>query len=221
MPRSFSAELLDGRAYRDLNELRGNLRDMARYDRWLGVFDEVLALVDLTRTRTTLDVGIGSGEFIALAQTRAPHVVWTALDLSLDVLHIAQAHTQSPKVQARAQMLPFADASFDVVTCANTLHHLNESDAMLLLRECARVARQRVVVLDLARHPLTTTGAWLLTRLTSRNHLTRADGVQSARRAYTAAEARTLAHAAGLTGAIVRQSVPVRYSLVWTRQATE
>jgi hypothetical protein len=82
---------------------------------------------------------------------------------------------------------------------------LNEADAVTLLRECARVARQRVVIVDLARSRLTLIGAWLLTRLTSCNPMTRADGVQSARRAYTPAEALALAEQAGFADARVRR----------------
>lgn len=212
MPRSTSAELLDTHGYRDLDELHENLRDMARYDRWLGVFDEMLQFARLAEARTALDVGVGSGTFIAHARNRAPHVAWTALDLSRDVLRISRecAH-DATHVQAQAQQLPFADSSFDVVTCANTLHHLDERGAVTLLQECARVARQRVVILDLARGWLTHAGAVLLTHLTSRNRLTRADGVHSAQRAYTADEARALVQTAGLTGATIQQRTPFRF----------
>ncbi len=214
MPRSLKPELLDDRAYENLNELRDNLRDMARYNRWLGMFDDVLRLAHLQTARTALDVGVGSGEFIALAHTRAPHVRWVALDLSHDVLHIAREHVHTPQVQGRAQHLPFADGSFDVVTCANTLHHLGERDAGLLVQECARVGRH-VVIADLARNRFMLAGAWLLTRLTSRNRLTRADGVQSVRRAFTAEEALELAQTSGLRGVVVQQRSLFRYAMVW------
>ena len=76
-------------------------------------------------------------------------------------------------------------------------HHLEPTDATALLRECARVARRGVIVVDLTRSYVTLAGVWLLTRLTTRNPMTRADGAQSARRAYTPIEARDLARAAG------------------------
>ncbi len=214
MPRSSGTELLDDHAYHDLNELRANLRDMARYDRWMGMFDDVLRAAHLQTARTALDVGVGSGEFIALAQARAPQVRWVAFDLSRDVLRIAREHTHAPQVQGRAQHLPFADGSFDVVTCANTLHHLGERDAMLLVQECARVGR-RVVIADLARNRCMLTGAWLLTRLTSSNRLTRADGVQSVRRAFTAEEALALAQKSGLHTIVVEKRLLFRYVMVW------
>jgi ubiquinone/menaquinone biosynthesis C-methylase UbiE len=218
MPRSESPELLDHAAWHDLAELRGNLHDMARYDRWLGVFDTVLKLAQLHEARTALDIGVGSGEFITFAQQRRPHTNWVVLDLSRAVLNIAREHTSAPQVQARAQHLPFVDGAFDVVTCANTLHHLNDADAVWLLRECARVGK-RGVVADLARQPLTTVGAWLLTHLTSRNRLTRTDGVHSAQRAYTVAEVQRLVAAAGWRHWVIHQHLPSQFVAVCVVEA--
>ncbi len=158
----------------------------------------------------------GSGGFIALAQTRAPQVRWVALDLSPDVLQITHEYTNAPRVQARAQHLPFADGSFDVVTCSNTLHHVSESDAVLLLQECARVG-QHVVVADVVRNRFMLWGAWLLTRLTTRNRLTRADGLHSVRRSFTVDEAVKLVQASGMQGAVVQQRLPFRLTVVWSQ----
>lgn len=48
--------------------------------------------------------------------------------------------------------MPFANASFDLVICADVLHHEEREDE--LLRECARVARRAVMVKDHARDGL-------------------------------------------------------------------
>ena len=48
-------------------------------------------------------------------------------------------------VQARAEALPFPDQAFDATMAVLTLHHW--SDRAAGLAECARVARQRVVLL--------------------------------------------------------------------------
>jgi SAM-dependent methyltransferase len=48
------------------------------------------------------------------------------------------------RVQADAERLPFADASFDLAFCVATLHHALDLAAMV--RELARVARRRGVV---------------------------------------------------------------------------
>ncbi|BCX05641.1 MAG: hypothetical protein KatS3mg053_3579 [Candidatus Roseilinea sp.] len=217
--RSSASELLDERAYRDLDELRGNLRDMARYDRWLGVFALALRLATsgLPPTQasyTGLDVGCGSGDFVAFARRTVSAVRWLGLDVSLDVLRVArQGRAGDVGICAQGAHLPFADRSVDVVTCIHLLHHLDPPHAMALLSELGRVARLRVVCLDLARSAHTLIGAWLLTRLTSRNRLTRADGVLSVWRAYTPIEAADLARQSGWTNFEVRSHGPFRYSL--------
>lgn len=221
--RSPASELLDECAYRDLDELRGNLRDMARYDRWLGVSALALQLATASLSPTSaactgLDVGCGSGDFVAYAEQHFSAVRWLGLDVSRDVLRIArQDHPGFGGICAQGTRLPFADAGVDVVTCIHLLHHFDPPDAIALLREFARVAQLRVVCLDLTRRAGTLIGAWLLTRLTSRNRLTRADGVQSARRAYTPDEAADLARRAGWTNFDVRAHGPFRYSLTLTR----
>ncbi len=221
--RSSASELLDERAYHDLEELRGNLRDMARYDRSLGVFALAIRLVTAalppTGTGYTgLDVGCGSCDFIAYAWQAASTVRWVGVDVSPDVLCVArQEHPELVEICAQGMRLPLADASADVVTCIHVLHHLNPPEAIALLHELRRVARLRVVCLDLNRNASTLVGAWLLTRLTSRNRLTRADGVQSVRRAYTAAEAADLARQAGWAHLHTRLHGPFRYSLMLMR----
>ncbi len=50
----------------------------------------------------------------------------------------------APAVQAGAEALPFADGSFDAVLAVLTLHHW--ADRAAGLTECARVARDRVVL---------------------------------------------------------------------------
>jgi SAM-dependent methyltransferase len=56
----------------------------------------------------------------------------------------------APAVQARAEGLPFADRSFDAVMGVLTIHHW--ADRASGLEECARVARQRVVLLTWDAH---------------------------------------------------------------------
>lgn len=213
MQRSTEPELLDAPAHAE-PALRVNLRDMSRYDRRLGTFSLALQLAtrDLRNATNALDVGMGNGAFMQFAAARSS-LRWAGVDASPAVIAIARETNAAPMIVALGQRLPFTNKCFDVVVCANTLHHLNECDAVLLLRECARVARQRVAIVDLARSRLTLIGAWLLTRLTSRNAMTLADGVQSARRAWTPAEASALMAQAGLARARVRRHGPFHFSV--------
>jgi len=63
----------------------------------------------------------------------------------------------APAIRARAEALPLADRSVDAVLAVLTLHHWSDREAGL--RECARVARQRVVILT---WDPATDGFWLV-----------------------------------------------------------
>ncbi len=51
-----------------------------------------------------------------------------------------------PDVICRAESLPFADGSFDVVACRTAAHHF--ADIRAAAREMARVSRDRVLIVD-------------------------------------------------------------------------
>ena len=88
----------------------------------------------------TLDVGCGGG-LLAEELARLGCTV-TGVDLSEPSLAIARAHAAHGDlaiayVAASAERLPFADASFALVTCCDVLEHLDDPDAALA--EIARV----------------------------------------------------------------------------------
>lgn len=88
--------------------------------------------------RTVLNVGAGTGSY------EPPDRLVVAVEPSA-VMIAQRAHGAAPAVQARGESLPFADASFDAVLAVLTLHHW--ADVRRGLAECARVARDRVVIL--------------------------------------------------------------------------
>ena len=85
-----------------------------------------------------LELGCGTGEFTRRVVAGGARVV--ALDLSGDLLAKARAKIGAAArfVRANAHVLPFADASFDVVYGCSILHHL---DVDLALREVRRILR--------------------------------------------------------------------------------
>ncbi|HEX2044677.1 MAG TPA: class I SAM-dependent methyltransferase [Gaiellaceae bacterium] len=85
--------------------------------------------------RTALDVATGGG-----------HVARRLRDAGLDVVTCDPAPGMRPDVVCRAEDLPFADGSFDVVTCRVAAHHFDDVPAAL--GEMARVARGRVLLVD-------------------------------------------------------------------------
>lgn len=88
--------------------------------------------------RTVVNVGAGVGSY----EPRDRAVV--AVEPSW-VMIGQRAHDQAPAVQARAEALPFADGAFDCALALLTLHHWSELERGL--REAARVARHRLVLL--------------------------------------------------------------------------
>jgi SAM-dependent methyltransferase len=118
---------------------------------------------------------------------------------------------------ADALALPFAAGSFDVVVLSLLLHHLDDREAVLALREAARVA-PLVVVNELHRTHANYLGARLLSlTLWRSNHLTSHDGPLSVLRAFRPGELRALATAAGLETVELRRRWFYRLVLVAAR----
>jgi SAM-dependent methyltransferase len=84
---------------------------------------------------TALDVATGGG-----------HVARRLREAGCSVVTVDPAPGMKPDVVARGEDLPFADGSFDVVTCRIAPHHF--ADVGAAVREMARVSRDRVVVED-------------------------------------------------------------------------
>jgi len=87
---------------------------------------------------SVLNVGAGTGSY------EPSHRQVVAVEPS-PVMLAQRSPGSAPVVQARAEDLPFAEAAFDAVLGVLTLHHW--TDQLRGLRECVRVARERVVML--------------------------------------------------------------------------
>ena len=67
-------------------------------------------------------------------------------DAGLEVVTIDSAPGMGPTVVSRAEEIPFADSSFDVVACRVAAHHFE--DPASALKEMARVSRALVLLSD-------------------------------------------------------------------------
>jgi ubiquinone/menaquinone biosynthesis C-methylase UbiE len=85
--------------------------------------------------RSALDVATGGG-----------HVARRLREAGLEVVSCDPAPGMQPDVICRAEDLPFAGASFDVVACRVAAHHF--SDVGAAVREMARVSADRVLMVD-------------------------------------------------------------------------
>lgn len=82
-----------------------------------------------------LDVATGGG-----------HVARRLEEAGASVVSVDPAPGMRPTVVSSAEHLPFADDSFDVVTCRIAAHHFD--DVRAAVREMARVSQRRVVLQD-------------------------------------------------------------------------
>jgi SAM-dependent methyltransferase len=87
---------------------------------------------------SVLNVGAGTGSY----EPRSHAIV--AVEPSRTMIE-QRPEGAAPAIQARAEALPFRNASFDAVLAILTVHHW--SDQAKGLSECARVARSKVVIL--------------------------------------------------------------------------
>ena len=87
------------------------------------------------RARRVLDLGCGTGFFLAELEAQRPGAV--GLDISHDMLRVSEQYVPGARVvTADAERLPFAERSFDAVFCKGSLHHTR--DHVRFLENCAR-----------------------------------------------------------------------------------
>jgi SAM-dependent methyltransferase len=128
--------------------------------------------------RTALDVATGGG-----------HVARRLRDAGIDVVSSDPAPGMRPDIVCRAEDLPFANASFDVVVTRVAAHHY--ADVEQAVAEMARIAARTVIVVD---NTFMGEDVEEAEKLRDPSHVCN----------YSEAEWRAFAEAAGLTVAEVR-----------------
>ncbi len=199
------------------SEFAGNLADLRKINRYLGenhailnVFSNLASDIALSSDRPirVLDVATGSADIpVAIATWARKHgrkIVVTAVDINpiavQEAASITQGYPEITVAVADGLSLPFKDESFDIVLFTKTLHHFSEDDDVRILKELDRVAAGGYIIMDLRRSWVAWVLITMLTRLFTRNRLTRHDGPMSVLRSYTDTELGALAEKAGLSG---------------------
>ena len=203
-----------------------SLRDVALANRLFGgrqaVLRELRSLLTAYpagRSLTLLDIGTGLGDIpaaaTALAASRGLSLHTIGLEHSAPLARAAAARCAAT-LTGSGLRLPFADASVDIVTCSQVLHHFDDATAGQLLRECTRTARTAVVIGDLRRSWLAAAGLWLASFPLGFHPVSRHDGVVSVLRGYTRRELHRLVHDATGYHAEVRHRLGFRITAVWS-----
>jgi ubiquinone/menaquinone biosynthesis C-methylase UbiE len=107
-----------------------------------------------------LDVGCGTGHWLAVAQSARPKPsLCFGLDPSAPML--ARARGGAPLahlIRARAEELPWADASFDRLFCVNVIHHV--TDRVRFFTEARRILKPGGGLLTIGMDPHTDRDEW-------------------------------------------------------------
>jgi len=224
--RSDKLEHIDTGAY-TAAEYESCIEELQLVNRWMGdahtlkrtLFREIRA--QSLREFSILDVGAGSGELLRVTAgwARQTGRRLRAVGLELNERSAESINEESNRfeeiasVRGDALQLPFSDSEFDYVMCSLFTHHFVDEQVVQILREMSRVAKRRIFVIDLNRHPIayflyTTAGKLIL-----HNRLLRHDGALSILRSFKPDELFELAQQAGLKDVMVERHFPFRLVL--------
>jgi 2-polyprenyl-3-methyl-5-hydroxy-6-metoxy-1,4-benzoquinol methylase len=190
------------------SELERDLENLRQLNRYFGSYALVLQFVRLWikpgAEMRIVDLATGSGDIPRLIADHArkigAKIAIEALDQQEATIDIARKLSADyPEIYfAQANILEWNPAErYDIVLNSLALHHFSEEDAARLLSHCRKLSRRFVLVSDLRRGFLATTGVYFLTALIFREPMTRIDGRLSAARAFSFAEMHDLALRAG------------------------
>ena len=168
-----------------------------------------------------LDVGAGSGELLRVAAVwaRQTNRRMRAVGLELNersaasIIEESTGFDEISSVRGDALKLPFADAQFDYVICSLFTHHFLDEQVVEIFREMSRVAKRRIFVIDLHRHPIAYLLYTTLGKLVLHNRLVRHDGALSILRSFKVDEMLQLAQRAGLRDIWIERHFPYRLVL--------
>ena len=200
-----------------------SLRDVRRANTVLGGANAVLAelrriMPSLGSEASLLDVGTGLADIPVRAQRlaaeRKVHLATFGVD-SAETLAVASGRLLDGSACADARRLPFASSSIDVVICSQVLHHFEDDDIAIVLRELDRVARTVVIVSDLRRSWVAAGGFWLVTWLLGFHAVSRHDGAVSVLRGFTMRDLADHVHRSTGQVATVRRHLGYRLTATW------
>ena len=228
--RSLELEHLDIGDYTG-EEYEGCIIELQKVNRWLGdaqaLKDSLLEEIarENLQTFSVIDVGAGSGELLRViagwARQTKRTAYLTGVELNARSTEAIAAESEEfaeiCAVRGDAFQLPFADGAFDYAMCSLFTHHFKDDGVEKLLRELSRVARRRIFVIDLHRHPVAYYFFTTIGRLFLHNRLIREDGALSILRSFKPNELQQLAQRAGLNGSRIERHFP--YRLVLTARA--
>lgn len=224
--RSHRLEHIDTGNY-TAEEYESCIGELQLVNRWMGDAHSLKATLfpaieaESLKSFSILDVGAGSGELLRVTANwaRQTNRRVTAVGLELNERSAESINEESARfdeissVRGNALELPFADSQFDYVICSLFTHHFLDEQVVKILREMSRVAKRRIFVIDLHRHPVAYFLYTTLGKLVLHNRLLRHDGALSILRSFKTRELLELGQRAGLRDISVERRFPYRLVL--------
>ncbi|WP_405156786.1 SAM-dependent methyltransferase [Paenibacillus sp. FSL K6-0108] len=142
-------------------------------------------------TLTLLDVGAGSGDvnqkLLRWADRKGVKLEITLVDLTEEACEEARnLFRNEPRIIVRrADVRELPDASADIVTGSQFVHHFEGKQLVEMVSHMLRASKYGVVINDIHRHPVSYAVVWITTRIISRNRYIRHDGPLSVAKGFT------------------------------------
>ena len=209
---------------RALTDLRWSNRKLGGID---GLQQELAAMLKRhgKTSASILDLATGCADIpMALVEWGHAHDIdlhITGIDMhEVSVTEARRLIKNTPAIsveQGDALHLPYPDASFDIVISTQFMHHLDDAQAIQMLREKTRLCRLGWIVNDLHRHPMAWLGIKSVGLFTRKGRVFRNDGPLSVLRGFKPAEMTALAKQAGVNNTEVIPHKPYRLVMRWEK----
>ena len=231
-PRNLKPELLD-LDEAPFDEVQDSLEDVRLVNRYLGGYRVLLYYIrnfmmwhPLDKEFLVLDLATGSADqpiaVVDMARQLNVKIKVVALDINSKMLNYAhekiRAYPEIHLVQGDIHSPPFGENSFDVVMNSLSLHHFTRIQAGNILRMADLASLAGFIINDLHRSRIAHAFILILTRLVTKNRLTRHDAPVSVMNAFTPSEMAEMAQEAGVKCFTVNRHFPYRIGLVSTRK---
>lgn len=193
--RSDQSEIIDlGPQFYTVDEYEDCLWKLDRVGRWLGGDQcNLKALKSIpSKINSILDVGCGGGTFTIKMARHFPDANIVGIDINplahafaLKSMRMQKNLMGNVRFELRQQPeLDEQDKSYDVVMATLVCHHLSDQSLIDFIERACRVARKKVILNDLHRHPLALYSFQALCPFIFRNRLVQHDGPLSVKRAF-------------------------------------
>jgi 2-polyprenyl-3-methyl-5-hydroxy-6-metoxy-1,4-benzoquinol methylase len=211
--RSTELEILDlGPNHYTLDEYNDCMVKLDLIGKWLGGDQATISALKRMDPppQSILDVGCGGGLSTIRLASQFPQAQILGIDLNPLAIAFAKTRLVPPNVsfETRDQgELREPSKSYDAVISTLVCHHLTDGDLIEFISRSCLVAKRKVIINDLHRHPLALFLFKCISPLFFRNRLVLNDGPLSIRRAFKRDELDGYLKKAGLK--------PSQYSIHW------